>query len=363
MTIILAIIAFAYVLFACMVFAGNLKSTNNKLAKATNHFKIDVFVPFKNEGENLNTFLCSLNSQSLSAANFQVYFINDHSTDGGEKIIKDAMFNQQNIHLLQNSRKGKKHALLTAFEQSQNEIIVLTDADTELHHDFLSFHKKAYDDELDMVIGSLEMLPLKQGPFHQLQVLEYHTISAITTGMAAWQRPVLCSAANLSFRRSSVKNIKAALNFRYDSGDDMFLLQHFRQLKKRIGLPLSPQPLVTINSEPAKHFLSQRIRWAGKSIGFKDPNIVAYGLTVLLMNLGIITLAILTIIQADILNSFIILYMIKLFADTLIVVPTLKVKKQKLLIYLIPLSTVYPIYAIAVSFIGFIRAKIASIKA
>ena len=344
--VLLWFIPLLYFLFALTVFIGLLTWVDPK-SKSTHSLHADILIPFKNEADNLPKLLELLTAQTISEQYTEIYFINDHSTDNSEEIIKPYQKKFRNIHVLQNSGSGKKQALITGFLSSSNEIILLTDADTLVQPQWVSSHLSSYDPGVDMLIGLVKMRPRKRNLWHLLQVLEYKTISSVTIGMAALKMPVMCSAANLSFRRSTVTDIHKALNPDYSSGDDMFLLHYFKRNKKNIKLNRS---VTETETEPLKNFIRQRIRWSGKASGYSDFMTILTGCVVLLMNLALLVTALLSCFNLIRVNTLLTLYIIKLISDILIIAPTVKKNDISLLCFILPLSVLYPFYTTLIAF-------------
>ena len=351
--VLIGFITVLYVLFTISVFTGLIlyrePKSDNDISK-----KIDILVPFKNEAPNLPRLLSSLLNQTYSAHNMEIYLINDHSSDNGEEIIAQYQKNHSNLHLLQNSGSGKKEALITGFKASENEIILMTDADTLVPENWVMSHSTKFTADTDMMIGSVNMNPVKRSFWHLLQVLEYKSIIAVTNGMAALKIPVMCSAANLSFRRSSLDNIREALNMNYSSGDDMFLLQYFRKHKKKIILNASA---TKIKSETFKKFIRQRIRWSGKAEGYSDIMTIITGTVVILMNLSVLFSAIAIGFNKAWIDVFLMLFFTKLVVDIITIAPTIKKNEISLLLFIFPLSFIYPVYTIFVTAAGLLTPK------
>lgn len=353
---IIFIVTILYASFAVAVFAGN-KQPPKKASTNKFQHKADVIIPFHNEKNNLERILTDLKNQSVPPETYELYFINDHSTDGGEAFVRLNTENTDNIHVLENNGTGKKYALITGYNASENAIILLTDADTEISSDWIASHLKMYDGKTDMLIGSLEMRASKNKFWHNIQVLEYKILTLITTGMASINIPIMCSAANLSFRRSALYDIEKTLKPEYRSGDDMFLLHDMKNRKKHIRSLGFSNPNVQITSEPISTFFRQRMRWAGKSKGYKDPATLFTGGLIVSMNLIILVLAVLSIFEPEWFVLFIQVFFVKTFADFIILIPALTTQTRKLLTGFLPLAIIYPFYTVIVTVLGFLSTK------
>lgn len=346
----------AYISFIVAVIFGNLKY--NKLhadPKLKAHLLLDVIVPFKNESSNLDRFFTHLSQQSYPTANYTVYFVNDNSSDNSMAKVEAFCKDKPNCFVLYNSGKGKKQALITAFKQSVNDVIVLTDADTQCDKDWLLAHAKHHEKHnSDLLVGGVCMTTNRYGVWNLLQLLEYKSIEASTIGMAALNKPLMCSAANLSFRRTAVNDFERALNLKYASGDDMFLLQYLKRNKKKIDVLKHANASVFIEPEAFKNFIRQRIRWTGKGKAFSDALTVSVGVIVLLVNflsaLGMVYMAV--SYSFNLVLS--VLLGIKFIVDLLALLSRMSKHDLRMLCVFPLIFVLHPFYVVFTTAVGFI---------
>ena len=99
---------------------------------------ISVIVPFKNSANWIGRCAESLHTQD---GDFEFIFINDNSSDGGEKIVKEYVTTDNRFRLLDNShRNGVGGARNTGLDNTTGELVTFLDADdTMLPHAFEKF--------------------------------------------------------------------------------------------------------------------------------------------------------------------------------------------------------------------------------
>ena len=83
---------------------------NNYNLKLENKTYLSVIIPIKNEAKNLISLINNLKNQSLNNTYFEVFFINDHSSDKSEQIVNGLIKGVKQFKLinLTLSQKGKK---------------------------------------------------------------------------------------------------------------------------------------------------------------------------------------------------------------------------------------------------------------
>lgn len=96
---------------------------------------VSVLVAAYNEQDNIAIKLDSLLSQTYPASLFDVWVLNDGSSDKTADIVTG--YNNPRIHLLDLPRGGKATALNAGVKASNNEVIVFSDADNEWTPDTL----------------------------------------------------------------------------------------------------------------------------------------------------------------------------------------------------------------------------------
>lgn len=186
---------------------------------------------------------------------------------------------------------GKKHALRRLISASQADIVWLSDDDVLPAAASLEEAEKCMQG-VDMLILPLRMVSASASPtwLERLQIAEYAAIQELTVRAARSGHAVMCSGANLLVRRAAWMACQDALHPELVSGDDMFLLEAMKHRGFRVSVMDDPAFVATVRPVSQwRAFLRQRMRWAGKSVSYSDPDILLCGgLTSLLLLLQVV---------------------------------------------------------------------------
>jgi biofilm PGA synthesis N-glycosyltransferase PgaC len=271
-SIILIIISFFLLIYACFIafIAFNFKGINVQLLDDLPKFTI--LIPFRNESSVLPILLEGINSQDLDSHEFEIIFIDDHSTDQSFSLIENFKSNYS-IRLLKNNGIGKKSALLTGIQAAHNSIIMTLDADMELSpNSFQASISEFVSKDLIMLCGLIS-LKSNHSIFQDLQKAESAAIVAISSVMLNHQLPSTCNGAHLVFDRQVFVEIGGYQHLQLASGDDDLLMHQFAKYdKKRVQYSSNFSNILTCrNTENWKEFFNQRSRWASKAKHYLYP--------------------------------------------------------------------------------------------
>ena len=227
-------------------------------------------MPFRNEKENIPQIFKSI--LTLRYSSFEVIFIDDHSQDEGvhllESLIQKSSDSQIAISIIPNKGIGKKAAIETGVRIAEGEIIFTTDADCVLPKNWIDNKLQCFEDtKVQMVAGPVMTID-KKGFFYKFQQIEWASILLVTKGGFQLESPLMCSAANMAYRKSAFDDVGGYKgNDHVLTGDDEFLL---KKIIKRYGSEAaiyqnSHQDLVfTQPQDTWEKLLVQRGRWASK---------------------------------------------------------------------------------------------------
>src|SRR3989344_998377 len=116
---------------------------------------LSVIVPLFNEEESLGPFYSEL-KKSLADINQknEILFIDDGSTDGSLKILKNLVLKDDSIRIFSFRRnRGKAEALNLGFLKAKGEIIITLDSDLEDKSSEIPGLIKKLNERYDMVTG------------------------------------------------------------------------------------------------------------------------------------------------------------------------------------------------------------------
>ncbi len=246
---------------------------------------LSVVVALRNEADNIESLIKSLEGQTYPASHFEVILVNDHSTDNTEKLLKTHTGQRPNFKMINSGTPGKKIALREGIAQALGDVVVTTDADC-LHHkgwlDTIARHQASLNP--DMTIAPVAMVA-GENRLSKLFELEFMALQMATAASAINNQPIMCNGANLTVRRRH--HFHADLKDGYVSGDDMFLLMSLKKenghivfLKHRHALVTTLAPL------ELQEYLRQRSRWLRKATGYTQPNILTTATIMFLGNMA-----------------------------------------------------------------------------
>lgn len=254
--------------------------------------RVSIVVPARNEAANIVNCLQSISEQDFPAGRFEVILVNDHSGDStielAENFLQQSRLNYKIVFLADNEN-GKKAALQKGISISSGEWIITRDADAVsrsrqwLQEMVLAAEQQGYD----MLIAPV-LLEGSDDFAAAFQKYENLAITLLGTGMARNNLPVVCSGANLAYKKDLFLELDPyRKNAKVASGDDMFVLKKAYAARKRIGVVAAPASVVhTPVEEGARNAFLQRLRWAAKTPRVLTLPIFFSGLILLLGNLG-----------------------------------------------------------------------------
>lgn len=320
---------------------------------------VSILVAARNEEKHIEALINSLCSQNYPASRMEIIIIDDHSTDSTFEKAQEAILNHNNysIKLVRANGKGKKAAVSQALHLAANEIILVTDADSQQPCSWTGTMVAGFDDrQTKMVLGPVVLSPASN-LFEKLQVLEHLSLIGSTAGAVAVHLPVMCNGANMAYLRADAL---AAEEERHDkdiaSGDDVFLMDSFvkRFGAKSIRFAYSEKAIV--KTQPAhnlRDFVAQRTRWVSKAKSYKSLRIIICALVVGLFSLTILGAFAAAFFEPVFWAFFILLLLLKTFIDIPILHFTSEFLGQhKLMWWVLPLEIIYPFYVVFTSVVG-----------
>ena len=269
MLVVLGLTIYAALLWSLLLL-GDKGHKRKALTPSTGFLSLDeitVLIPFRNEeGQLPHLLACIKASQKLPK---NIFFINDHSEDKSMDVFASIPTNFTFERFeLPSGTSGKKAALRFGLQHVTTPYVLTLDAD-------IRFNSKYFLALEQLPRADLWVLPVvlqAENPLNAWQEVDVHVINAVNTGLYAFYRPVLCSGANLLFHRERYFEADDWDKHQHvSSGDDMFTLRAFRKAKNDIRL-LSDQDLAVYTHTPKgiAEFLSQRLRWLGKTSKVND---------------------------------------------------------------------------------------------
>lgn len=236
-------------------FQSKTREVNNRWSD----LDLTILIPVRNEAKQLPRLIDDL--QILG--DIPVIFINDHSLDESEQIIKAACVKQKGWKLLQlaDGKTGKKTAILEGLKAANTSYVLTLDADVIFNSELLKYANIS----ADLVIRPVRMNG--DSFLSSVFAMEYNLFNAINFVFFK-NRPISASGANLlvrtSFYLEQLTQDKKSLA--YSSGDDYFLLHYALAKEKVIHTDENFESFVfTTAPLTIKEYVQQRTRWLSKS--------------------------------------------------------------------------------------------------
>lgn len=226
-----------------------------------------VVIPFRNERKHLPRLLKNLKEVGCQG---EVIFVDDESGDGSYEYCTEFITKNKPAvwRCIKSRGKGKKAALDTGITACRTEIVVTTDADVIIPANWPENLLWPFSKESVKMVAGPVISVKGRGFFGAFEQIEWGSILLVTGAAFALQKPIMCSGANLAFRKSAFLEVGGYKgNEQYLSGDDEFLLKKIVRYygKKASVFNKSASALVfTFALNRPSDWINQRARWASK---------------------------------------------------------------------------------------------------
>ena len=246
-----------------------------------------VIIPARNEEAFIGKCLVSVCEQDYPSSLLEIIVIDDHSEDETANIVRkiQSRYPALSIRLLslsdilpKDSRLNayKKKAIETAIAQTQQSLIITTDADCFMHKNWLRSIVTYYEDKKVALIAAPVVFVDSPDFCHKFQNLDFLGMMIVTGASVYGRLSNMCNGANLAYTGEAfyaVNGFKGIDDIA--SGDDLLLMDKIaKQYPDQIGFIKSLD--TTVVSYPQKDwpaFVQQRLRWASKSAKYEDKRI------------------------------------------------------------------------------------------
>ena len=239
---------------------------------------ITVIIPFRNEAPHLHSIIDAIECQENSQQGVEVIWINDESDDDSLAIVTKAVARNRDWKCLaREGVPGKKSAIHTGILAARHNYILTTDADCTMNTTWIGQIKSFIQGNPEADLFILPVVVMSEhdtlSRFQRIESLQLLALSAVTSGFGF---PVLCSGANLVFRKSFYgRTYECRNDFHIASGDDIFLLQ---QAEKALFFASSKALVSTQPTTDWTSLIHQRIRWFGKVRNLSKPRFFIVGI-------------------------------------------------------------------------------------
>lgn len=206
---------------------------------------LSVIVPVYNEAKTIRQILEKINSVPIDK---EIVVVDDGSTDGTERILRDIKYDNLKI-IYHSSNRGKGAAFLTGLANAAGELIIIQDADLEYDPaEYLKLLEEFNKGGIDIVLGARftkgyhGLLIPKMGNRLLTGLLNFLFAAGLNDCMTCYKL----------FRKSTVEN----LNLKSRSFDvEVEIIT--KAIKKKMSVKEIP-----ISYTPRNYKEGKKIRWA-----------------------------------------------------------------------------------------------------
>jgi len=294
-SIVLLVILLVYVFLIVQLIFGFNKVKSFKATDLTPKTTFTIVVPFRNEAKNLPRLLESISNLNYPHKLIEIILVDDFSKDNSERVcIQWRMKHEyldttllENLHL---SNSPKKDAIGRAMPIAKHNWVVTIDADCIVNKNWLlTLDNYIQTNNPEMIVGAV-IYKAKNNWFHHFQQLDLMSLQGVTIGSFGIGKPFMCNGANFAYTKKFFTEIGGFGGISDTvSGDDVFLLQKaVNSNPDKVHYLKNTDSIV--KTKPENDFYKlfmQRVRWAGKSTGYKSSYARFLAVIVLLMNLSL----------------------------------------------------------------------------
>lgn len=335
-------------------FSKNKSGKNSEITAPSSKTFISILLPVRNEAHFILDCLKSLIEQDYPTDKFEIILINDHSTDRTKEIAELFAKDFPHLRVIDNppNCKGKKSAITLGVQVAKGELIATTDGDCIVPSKWLQKIATAFEQQQALFIAGPVSYKKRSGILRPLLQIEQIVLQIISGGAMRIGFPMMCSGANLAYKKDFFIESGGYENDLFASGDDMMmLLLAQKKIPERLFFLADRDAIVVTHA--AANFseaIQQRSRWISKFSTYKTVWITGTGILVFLVNIFIVFLGLISLWKLGFVEYFILAFGLKMLIDLLLLslaVPFFREPRLYLLALLEELF--YPFLAIFVA--------------
>ena len=356
-SIVLVVVLLVYAILIIQLILGFNKVKSFEATDLSPKTAFTIVVPFRNEAKNLPKLLESISNLNYPHKLIEIILVDDFSTDNSERVcIQWRMMHEhldttllENLHL---SNSPKKDAIGRAMPIAKHDWVVTTDADCIVNKNWLlTLDNYIQTNHPEMIVGAV-MYKTKNNWFHHFQQLDLMSLQGVTIGSFGIGKPFMCNGANFGYTKKFFHEIGGFGGISEKvSGDDVFLLQKAININKDKVHYLKNNDVI-VKTKPENDLYKlfmQRVRWAGKSTGYKSSYAKFLAVVVLLMNLSLVVGCWMLVVGCLDWKIILCVFLVKYIVDYIMLYKSNAYLRKGKFFVLIASSIIYPFF---VSLVG-----------
>jgi cellulose synthase/poly-beta-1,6-N-acetylglucosamine synthase-like glycosyltransferase len=303
--------------------------------------KVSVLIAARNEVDKIAFTLDDLMAQNYPKHLLEFIVIDDHSTDKTSEII--LKYAHLGVRLIKLDEKEplnsyKKKAISEAIKIASGTLIITTDADCRMGKNWISTLVNFYE-QFDFNLISAPVIYFEeQSLFEKLQTLEFLYLIGLGAAGIGNKMPSTCNGANLAYKKEVFMALDGfkGIDDLASGDDELFLHKVAKAYPNSIGFCKSDNAIVYTHAKSTlAEFISQRKRWASKSVKYKDKKVMFLAVSLWFFNVSLLVNLILGFFYPALLNLLVIQFIIKIVAEFLYLQDLTSFANRKKLIYYI----------------------------
>ena len=237
--IYLVLISITILFLLNVLITYSLKRMNVSGKNENNPVNISIIIALRNEERNVDGIVDSLNNLNYPKENFEVIFVDDHSTDRTYDKLKtktDSINNFSVLDLKGTEKIGKREALNFGIGKSKHPYILITDADCRPQSHWLKAYSNNFNPGHQMLFG---IAPFYQhnNLINKISCFENLRGNFLSFSMASFGLPYTAAARNFGFTKNAFESLGGYSKTKDTiSGDDDLLLREAVKNKMQIGV-------------------------------------------------------------------------------------------------------------------------------
>lgn len=348
-----------YLILHIIFFIGFLRS-NSITKNNTIDVKVTVIVAARNEEKIISKCIDSLKKLNYNPSLLQIILVNDKSTDSTKAIMQECVKGHNNFLVIDSddtndkNLKGKANAIDSAIKISTGDIILMTDADCTVPHNWILETVRYYNNNVQMVCGFTK-INYNNSFFAKLQALDWIYLQSLASCSSGIGNILSCIGNNLTFTKEVYNEIGGYENIKFSVTEDLALMRRINSDSRyKVIYPVNYESAVTTEEcKTVKELYNQKKRWFKGGLGI---NFLGWILGFLLYIVNLVL-----VFGFLFLNFYLYLILIslKIISELLIILPIYFKLRFKNLLRYFPLFQIYfSIYGLLLPFTLVINPKI-----
>jgi cellulose synthase/poly-beta-1,6-N-acetylglucosamine synthase-like glycosyltransferase len=321
--------------------------------------KFSIIIPVRNEANNIQACLQSLQLLNYPAHLYEVIVVDDFSTD--DTVTLARQFNHVTVISLKDVVKEKinsykKKAIETGIVHATGTYIVTTDADCIVPPNWLMNFAWITEQQNSVFIAAPVAMKEESSFISLFQSLDFLSLQGITAASVGVGFHSMCNGANLCYSKQAFLAVDGFANIDHiASGDDMLLMYKlYKQFPDKIHYCNTADSIVLTNPvATVGEFFSQRIRWASKADKYDDKRIFWVLLLVYLLNVFLLIVFVAAFFILALWQLLAVCLLVKTIVELIFMVPVASFfKKGKLLIWFPLMQPFHILYTVVAGWLG-----------